>query len=100
MKTKYIADDGSEFESEALCRAYERLMEASKDSAFHKTVEGLFNGCQSFEGGGSDPWDTCYPVLRLGAGKHMDKFKANLVQALPKLQFQLDAALARGDIKG
>ena len=90
MKQKFVADDGTEFDDSALCLAYERLIEASKDSAFHKTVEGLFNGCLSWESSFDDEgvW-----VFRQGDSRAMAKFKANLVQALPALRNQLEAAL-------
>jgi hypothetical protein len=100
MKTKFIAEDGAEFEDQSLCLAYERLIRASKNSNFHQCVEGLFHGCESYAGGGSDPWDTPDRVLYLNQPDSMNKFKANLVQALPRLQFELNAAIALDSVKG
>lgn len=89
MKQKFVADDGTEFDEAALCLAYERLIEASKDSAFHKTSESLFNGCTSwfsqYVDGDSDK------VFYID--RDMPKFKANLVRALPELRDLLEAAL-------
>ena len=90
MRVKYVAGDGTEFEDSALCLAYERLIEASKDSTFHKAVENLFEGCSS--------WSSCFDddgewIFRKGDASTMAKFKANLVQALPALRDQLEAAL-------
>jgi hypothetical protein len=90
MKTKFVADDGTEFDDSNLCLAYERLVQASKDGKFHKTVESLFVGCTS--------WDSCFDddrewIFRQGDASAMAKFKTNLVQALPFLTDQLNAAL-------
>jgi hypothetical protein len=92
MRVKYVAGDGTEFEDSALCMAYERLIEASKDATFHKAVENLFDGCTSWESGPHMD-DDSYKVFRMEEGRHMAKFKANLVQALPALRDQLEAAL-------
>jgi hypothetical protein len=90
MKQKFVADDGTEFDNANLCLAYERLIQASKNKAFHQTVESLFNGCTSWQGGhGMD--DDSYKVFNID--HDMAKFKANLVRALPALRDHLDAAL-------
>jgi hypothetical protein len=91
MRVKYVAGDGTEFEDSTLCQAYERLIEASKNKAFHQTVESLFDGCTSWESG--PHMDDSYKVFRMEEGRHMAKFKANLVRALPALSDQLKAAL-------
>lgn len=95
MKTKFVADDGAEFDTSDLCLAYERLVIASKNKDFHKTVENLFVGCTSWQGGhGMD--DDSYKVLHLDNEKDMAKFKINLVRALPSLRDQLEIALGIG----
>jgi hypothetical protein len=91
MKQKFVADDGTEFDDAPLCLAYERLVEASKESAFHREVESLFAGCTA--------WTSCFDddgewVFHQGDSKAMAKFKANLVRALPRLSDLLAAALA------
>jgi hypothetical protein len=89
MKTKYVADDGTEFDSAALCVAYERLINASKDGQFHKIVESLFNGCTSWVSRYVDEdGDKVFMI-----DTDMQKFKANLVRALPALGDSLQAAL-------
>lgn len=96
MRVKYVAEDGAEFDDRDLCAAYEKLIKASKDSAFHSAVEGLFEGCTTWHGGdGLD--DPSYKVLVLEKGKDFDKFKANLVRALPRLSQLLNAAMGRFD---
>ncbi len=92
MKQKFVADDGTEFEDSTLCLAYERLIDASKDKAFNKTVEGLFVGCVSWDSTFNDDGEW---VFRQGDSNSMAKFKANLVRALPALSDQLQAALNR-----
>lgn len=92
MRVKYVANDGAEFADEAMCRAYERLIEASKTSAFRKLVQGLFDDCKSWESG-SDPMDPSYAVFNLENERMMEKFMANLVRTLPALQHELQEAL-------
>ena len=96
MRVKYIADDGAEFNDADLCRAYEKLIQAAKDKEFHKAVEGLFDGCKSYESG-SYPDDPAYAILRLENSKDMNIFKANLVRALPSLTQLLNSAMGRFD---
>lgn len=91
MKQKFVADDGSEFDSAEMCLAYEKLVEASKNKTFHEKVESLFYGCTSWVS--DHPDDNSYPVLRINSKKDMAKFKTNLVQALPVLDEYLKAAL-------
>jgi hypothetical protein len=90
MRVKYVAGDGTEFEDSTRCLAYERMIEASKNKAFHQTVENLFTGCTS--------WSSCFDddgewIFRQGDSRAMAKFKTNLVCALPALNEQLKAAL-------
>jgi hypothetical protein len=84
MQVKYIAHDGAEFFDEVQCRAYEKLIEASNDSLFKKAVRSLFHGCISHgdDGYGSN-------TEEIFCLKHLDKFTANLVRALPTLQDEL-----------
>lgn len=88
MQVKYVAHDGKEFFDEAMCRAYEQLIEASKDSKFRKLVGGLFADCTSYadDGYGSNTAQVFY-------FSHMDKFIANLVRTLPALNDELQAAI-------
>lgn len=92
MKQKFVADDGTEFDTANLCLAYERLIEASKNKFFHQTVENLFNGCTSYLGGHDEDLDK---VFRIDNEREMVKFKANLIRALPELSNHLEAALNR-----
>lgn len=96
MRVKYIANDGAEFGDADLCRAYEKLIEASKDECFHSAVENLFDGCKSYESG-SYLDDPTYTVMRLDDSGTMDVFKANLVRALPELTQLLNSAMERFD---
>lgn len=96
MRVKYIANDGAEFNDADLCRAYEKLIQAAKDKEFHRAVEGLFEGCKSYESGSYSD-DSTYTVLRLENSKDMNIFKANLVRALPSLTQLLNSAMGRLD---
>jgi hypothetical protein len=88
MQVKYIAHDGSEFGDESLCRAYEHLIEATKDHKFKTLVKGLFDGLKSYEDDGYG--SRTDEVFRLTG---IDKFTANLVKALPALGKELERAL-------
>lgn len=88
MRVKFIADDGTEFTDERLCRAYEHLIAASKDSEFGKLVRGLFAGATSWSYS-NDPNDVSEEIFCPTNSKHMQQFIANLVAVLPKLHGQL-----------
>lgn len=82
MKIKFVADDGTEFSSDAECLAYEKLLTAANDKSFETLVYTLFHGC-TFD---TDDDEVFY--LR-----NIKKFKINLVRALPELQRELQRAL-------
>lgn len=90
MQIKYVAYDGSEFPDQGLCRAYEHLIEASKDHRFKTLVKGLFTGVTHYYYTDNDPSYGSEEVFNLS---NIDKFTTNLVKALPALSKELERAL-------
>lgn len=85
MKVKFEAYDGTQFEDQALCSAYERLIEPGPGNKFLPLMRELFNGCTHKT---QDEYED--QVFNLS---QLPKFTTNLVKLWPRLNTEFQQAL-------